>query len=126
MRTKAKWCLLGSLIVLLVVPLLGCALLQPLTNPAALTRIQAITLIQIYGVPYIDDYYEKTVGEEEAQATGEIGYVTPVGHWEADYEDGGDWRIEGEVETNRWGNCLTIWILSEGTGEISLIGFDCD
>ena len=126
MRIKAKWFLLSGLVALLVVPLLGCGLVKTLTTPAALTNIQAIALIQIAGVPYIDDYYKETVGEEEAQASGDIGRVTPTGQWVANYQGDGNWEIQGPVITKNWGDCLTVWTLSEADSKIQLIGFNCD
>jgi len=126
MRIRAKWLLLSGLCVLLVVPLLGCGLIKTLTTPSALNSSQAIALIQIAGVPYIDDYYEEVVGHEEAEATGTIGYVTPTAGWVANYQGEGNWIIQGPVKTNKWGDCLTTWTLSEADSEIKLIGFKCD
>ena len=126
MRIKAKWFLLGGLVALLVVPLLGCGLVKTLTTPSALNSTLAIAIIQIAGVPYIDDYYKETVGEEEAQASRDIGPVTPTGQWVANYQGEGNWEIQGPVITKNWGDCLTTWTLSEADSKIQLIGFNCD
>ena len=123
MRSKAKWLWLSGLVTLLVVPSLGCGFLG---TPARLNVGQAIAIIQISGVPYIDDYYMETVGEEAFQESGGIGPVTPTGQWGADYQGEGIWIIQGAVTTNSWGDCLTTWTLSEADSEIQLIGFDCD
>ena len=126
MRSKAKLVLLSSLVALLVVPLLGCGSLETLVTPSSLNSQQAIAIIQIAGVPYIDDYYRETVGEEEAQASGKIGPVTPVGQWVANYQGKGIWTIQGPVTTNSWGECLTTWTIRESDSEIQLTGFSCD
>ena len=76
-------------------------------------------------MPYIDDYYAKTVGEEEAQASGKIGPATTMPGWSAKYDDG-VWQIKGPVSTPNWGECATVWTLSEKDSEISLIGFNCN
>lgn len=126
MRTIVTRLLPTGLVVLLVIAFLGCGLLEPLIKPAALTNVQAVALIQISGVPYIDQYYKETVGEEAAQEFGEIGPVTPTGTWTADYQGEGEWVIQGPVITKSWGECLTTWTLSEADSEIHLIGFKCD
>jgi len=127
MRNIVTQLLPAGIVALLAVSFFGCGLLEPLTKPAALNYAQAIALIQISGVPYIDQYYEEKVGEEAAQEAGEIGPVTPTGDWTADYNRGkGEWVIKGPVITKSWGECLTTWTLSEADGEIHLIGFKCD
>jgi len=126
MRVKAKWFLLSGLVALLVVLLLGCNLVTTITSPSSLNNAQAIAIIQIAGVPYIDNYYKETVGEEEYQASGVIGPVTPTGQWAAHYQGQGNWRIQGPVTTNSWGDCLTTWTLREADSKIQLIGFNCD
>lgn len=126
MRGKAKALLLSSLLVLLVTPLLGCGFLETLINPPALNRQQAIAIILVAGVPYIDDYLVETVGEEEAEEYGTIGTATPFGTWDASYQGEGKWEIQGTVTTNNWGECLTTWTLSEADSKIRLTGFSCD
>lgn len=123
MKSKAKWLWLSGLVTLLVVPSLGCGFLG---TPARLNVGQAIAIIQISGVPYIDDYYMETVGEEAFQESGGIGPVIPTGQWGANYQGEGIWIVQGAVTTNSWGDCLTTWTLSEADSEIRLIGFDCD
>ncbi len=126
MKGKAKMVLMVSILGLLVVPLLSCGLLENLTNPPTLDRQQAVAIIVVAGVPYIDDYFVESVGEEEAAAYGEIGKVTPTGTWNASYEGEGMWKIHGTVITKSWGECLTTWMLSETESKIRLIGFSCD
>jgi len=127
MKGKTKHLLPIVVVGLLTVPLLGCNILEPLLSPPALNSSQAIGLIIATGVPYIDDYYVEAVGEEEAQATGEIGYVTPTGDWSADYQGEGVWIVHGEIMTETWGKCSTTWTLEEkATAEINLIEFNCD
>ena len=114
-------------LALMIMPMLGCSLLNRVTNPATLTSQQAIALVQIAGVPYIDDYYVETVGEEEAQATSQIGPATTVPGWSASYDGNtSEWKVQGPVETHSWGECLTVWSLSEKESKIRLIGFNCD
>ena len=113
-------------LVLMIMPMLGCGLLDRVMNPPSLTSQQAIVLIQVAGVPYIDDYFTETVGEEEAQATSRIGPATTMPGWSASYEGDGEWKIQGPVSTNSWGECLTIWTLSETDSKIHLVGFNCD
>lgn len=127
MKSKTKYLLPIVVVGLLIAPLLGCNVLEPLVAPPALNRSQAIAIIIATGLPYIDDYYVEAVGEEEAQATGEIGYVTPTGQWTADYQGDGVWIIQGEIMTEIWGECSTTWTLKErATAEINLVGFNCD
>ena len=126
MRSKVKWLLIISLVALLVVPSLGCGFLQALTTPPALNSVLAAAVIQISGVPYIDQYYKEAVGEEAAQASGDIGLVTATGEWVANYQGKGKWVIRGSVITKSGGECLTTWTLSEADSEIHLIRFDCD
>lgn len=126
MRNKAKLLLLGSLAALLVVPLLGCGLVETFVSPAALSSQQAIAIIQVAGIPYIDDYYKETIEGEGSQSPVTISPATPVGQWVANYEGEGNWRIQGPVATSTWGNCLTTWTLREEDSKISLIGFNCD
>jgi hypothetical protein len=116
MKTKAKWFLLGGLIALLVIPLQACHIGR---TPHSLTKVEALVIIQAYGVPYIDQFYEETFG-------GEIGPVTATGEWEAKYTGKGNWRIQGTVITSSGENCLTIWTFSEESGEIRLSEFNCD
>jgi hypothetical protein len=126
LKGKAKGFLLASLLGLLVVPLLGCGLLENLMNPPALNRQQAIAIIVIAGVPYIDDYFVESVGEEEAEAYGKIEPATAMGTWDASYQGKGKWEIEGTVSTKNWGECTTIWTIDEADSKIRLIGFSCD
>jgi len=126
LKGKAKGFLLASLLGLLAMPLLGCGLLENLMNPPALNRQQAIAIIVVAGVPYIDDYFVESVGEEEAAAYGEFGTVTPMGTWDASYQGKGEWEIQGTVTTKSWGECLTTWTHSEADSKIRLTGFSCD
>lgn len=126
MRNKAKGFWLSGLVALLVVPTLGCGFLENLINPPTLNRQQAVGIVLVAGTPYIDDYLADALGEEEAQAYGKIGTATPTGDWDASYQGEGEWEIQGTVITKNWGECLTIWVLSESDSEIRLIGFNCD
>jgi len=126
MNGKLRRFLLIGLLVLSVVPLLGCGFLGRIVNPPALTTQQAVVIIQIAGVPYIDDYFKETVGEAEAEAYGKIGPATTVAGWKADYQGNGEWEIEGPVTTDKWGQCLTTWTLDEADSKIHLVGFSCE
>jgi hypothetical protein len=121
-KTKGKWFLLSGLVALLVVPLQACYIGR---TPPSLTEVQAVVIIQVYAVPYIDQYYAETLGKESPQPYTDIGYITPTGEWDAKYKGEGNWRIEGTVKTNNLGNCSTIWTFNEGTGEVRLIEFEC-
>ncbi len=123
-KTRGFW--LASLLAVLMVPILGCGLLENLTNPPALNRQQAIAIIAVAGVPYIDDYFAESVGEEEAAAYGKIEPATATGTWDASYQGKGKWEIKGTVTTKNWGECMTIWTIDEADSKIRLIGFSCD
>jgi len=125
MRSKVKRSLLIGLVPLLFIPLLGCGLLEPLIRPPALSQAHAVAIIVVYALPSIDHYYEEAVGEEAAQATGDIGTVTATGKWSAEYERRErKWTIEGLVITKNRGECLTVWTLGEADSEIHLVGFE--
>ena len=116
MKTKGKWFLLSGLVALVVIPLQACYIGR---TPPSLTKVEALVIIQAYGVPYIDQFYEETFG-------GDIGPVTATGEWVAKYVGKGNWRIQGTVTTSSGENCLTTWTFSEDSGEIRLSEFDCD
>jgi len=126
MKIKLRHFGLVCLISLMVVPLLGCELITSINSPSALTREQAIAIIQISGLPSIEQYHREKVGEEAAQGV-EIGYVTPGAQWAAEYRRGDKtWVIQGTVITEQWGECLTTWTLNEADSKLALIGFGCD
>ena len=122
MKTKGKWFLLSTLVALLVIPLQACFIGR---TPPSLTKVQTIVIIQVYAVPYIDQYYAETLGKGSPQPYENIGHVTPIGEWDAKYKGEGNWRIEGPVKTDNLGDCSTIWTFSEGTGKVQLIEFEC-
>ena len=126
MKSRAIWFLLSGLVILLAVPLLGCSLLPTQTPTSSLTREQVVALILASSVPYTDYYYREAVGEEDYQAAGGIGSVTPGGEWDADHDGKGTWTIQGTVTTEKWGNCLTTWTFREDNGEVKLTSFKCD
>ena len=127
MRSKVKRSLLIGLVPLLFIPLLGCGILDSLVRPPALSQAHAVAIIVVYALPSIDHYYEEAVGEEVAQAAGDMGTVTATGEWSAEYERRErSWTIEGSIITKNWGECLTVWALDEDDSEIHLIGFECD
>ena len=101
-------------------------LFRKLDKPTYLNRQQAVGIVLVAGTPYIDDYLADALWEEEVQAYGKIGTATPTGDWDASYQGEGEWEIQGPVITKNWGECLTIWVLSESDSEIRLIGFNCD
>jgi len=133
MRYKVKLLVLTGLLATMMVPLGSCAFfdrlaapIERITHPPALSVYEAIVIVQIAGVPYMDDYYEKTVGAEEAQAHGKIGLVEAFGDWDADYQGKGMWEVTGSVRNDKWGDCQTIWTIDEKTNEVKLTGFNCD
>jgi hypothetical protein len=119
---------LVCLISLLAVPLLGCQLFDMVgsfTSPAALTREQAIVVVQVSGLPRIDEYYQESLGDA-AQGV-EIGHVTPGAQWSTEYQRRErTWTVQGTVITQQWGECLSTWTINEATSELTLIGFNCD
>ena len=119
---------LVCLIALLAVPLLGCQLfdvVNPFTAPSALTREQAIVVVQVSGLPRIDEYYQESLGDV-AQGV-EIGSVTPGAQWTAKYQRREKiWTVQGTVVTQQWGECLSTWTINEATSELALIGFNCN
>ena len=119
---------LVCLIVLLAVPLLGCQLFDVVTSftsPSALTREQAIVVVQVSGLPRIDEYYQDSLGDA-AQGV-EIGHVTPGAQWTAEYQRRERmWTVQGTVITQQWGECLSTWTINEATSELTLIGFNCN
>jgi hypothetical protein len=126
MRNKAKRFWLIGLVALLAVPLLGCGFLENLLNPPALNRQEAVAIVLVAGVPYIDDYLTEALGEEEAQAYANIGRATPTGEWDATYEGKGKWEVFGPVVIKDWGECSTKWTINEADSKLRLIGFSCD
>ncbi len=133
MRYKVKFLVLAGLLVTMLVPLSGCvfferlaAPIERITHPPALTTYTAILTIQLSGVPRIDEYYKKTVGEEEAAAQGQIGVVTAYGDWDAHYKGKGMWEVTGPVKNDKWGECQTTWTINEKNSELALTGFKCE
>jgi hypothetical protein len=130
MKQKVKLWLLAGLLAATLVPLSSCTFLERLTSPIerlvhppALTTYTAILDIQLSGIPRIDEYYEKTVGAEEAEAHGKIGVVTATGNWDAHYKGKGMWVVTGPVLSEKWGECMTTWTINEKTSELALTGF---
>jgi len=83
-------------------------------------------LVEVYGVPYVNEYIRKEVGEEEAQKYGKIEVISTTGHWKSTYKGDGLWQVQGMIETKKWGDCFTTWTLDESDGRIRLIEFTCD
>jgi hypothetical protein len=117
-----------SLLVLaaMLVSLTGCALIERLNDRPALNKEYATILVKVYGVPYIDEYMRKEVGEAEAQKYGKIEVISTTGHWKSTYKGDGLWQVQGMIETKKWGDCFTTWTLDESDGQIRLIEFKCD
>ena len=127
---KAKLGLvLACLISVMAVPLLGCQVfdvVSSFSSPSALTREQAIVVVQVSGLPRIDEYYRDSLGEDTAQDV-EIGHVTPGAQWTAKYQRRERmWTVQGTVITQQWGECLSTWTINEATSELTLIGFNCN
>ena len=113
----------------MAVPLLGCQVfdvVSSFSSPSALTREQAIVVVQVSGLPRIDEYYRDSLGEDTAQDV-EIGHVTPGAQWTAEYQRRERmWTVQGTVITQQWGECLSTWTINEATSELTLIGFNCN
>lgn len=125
MKSLIKPVLIAGAAAIMAAPLSGCGMINSLISPSALNSQQAIAIIQVAGLPYIDDYYQAV--SEDPQTGVEIGQVTPVGNWTATYDGKSTWQVQGMVATSSWGNCMTTWTLNEeNDSRISLIGFTCD
>jgi hypothetical protein len=57
----------------------GCALIERLNDRPALNKEYAAILVKVYGVPYLDEYLEREVGEAEAQEYGKIEVIAATG-----------------------------------------------
>ena len=132
MRQKIKFLVLAGVLVTMLVPLSGCTFMERLAapidrlvHPPSLDIYKAILIVQVSGVPAIDQYYTKSVGEAEASAHGKIGAVQAFGDWDAHYKGKGMWEITGPVKNDKWGECQTTWTINEKNSELSLTGFYC-
>jgi hypothetical protein len=117
-----------SLLVLaaMLVPMTSCALIERLNDRPALNKEYATILVKVYGVPYVNEYLKKEVGEEEVQKYGKIEVISTTGQWKSKYKGDGLWQVQGMIETKKWGDCFTTWTLDESDGRIRLIEFKCD
>ena len=117
-----------SLLVLgaMLVSLTSCVLIERLSDRPSLNRKLVTILVEVYGVPYVNEYIREEVGEEEAQKYGKIEVISTTGHWKSTYKGDGLWQVQGMIETKKWGDCFTTWTLDESDGRIRLIEFTCD
>lgn len=117
-----------SLLVLvtMLVSLTSCVLTERLSDRPSLNRKLVTILVEVYGVPYVNEYIREEVGEEEAQKYGKIEVISTTGHWKSTYKGDGLWQVQGMIETKKWGDCFTTWTLDESDGRIRLIEFTCD
>jgi hypothetical protein len=106
--------------------LTGCALTERLNDRPALNKEYVPILVKVYGVPYLDEYLEREVGEAEAQKYGKIEVIAATGRWKSTYKGDGLWQVEGTIVTKNWGDCSTTWTLDESDGRIRIIEFTCD
>jgi len=121
---KKKLSLIITLSLFLALTLSGCSWLDRFLHPSTLDSQQAIILVQVSGLRYLDHYYTEAVGEEEAAGI-EFGQVTPIPTWSAEWmSEERTWKIEGPITTGNWGECQTVWYLSEADSELSLVGFE--
>ena len=77
MKNLCRSLLFLGLAFLLITPLAACG--SP-PSTAHLTGQQAISIIQVYGVPTLQPK------------------AVPAGNWDAYYEDNGRWKVQGKVE----------------------------
>ena len=110
----------------MLVPLTSCGLIDKLSDRPSLNKEYVTILVQVYGVPYVNEYIGKEVGEEAAQKYGKVEVVATTGKWKAKYKGDGLWQVQGMIETKKWGDCSTTWTLNESDGQIRLIEFTCD
>lgn len=117
-----------SLLVLvaMLVSLTSCVPIERLSDRPSLDREYVTILVEVYGVPYLNEYIRKEVGEEEAQKYGKIEVISTTGHWKSTYKGDGLWQVQGMIETKKWGDCFSTWTLDESDGRIRLIEFTCD
>ena len=117
-----------SLLVLvaMLVSLTSCVPIKRLSDRPSLDREYVTILVEVYGVPYLNEYIRKEIGEEEAQKYGTIEVISTTGRWRSTYKGDGLWQIQGMIETKKWGDCFTTWTLDESDGRIRLIEFTCD
>jgi hypothetical protein len=121
---KKKIGLIVTLSLLMAVTLSGCGWLDRLMNPSSLDSQQAIILIQLNGLPYLDQYYAEAVGEEEAEGIT-FGYVEPLPTWSAEWmAEDRTWKVEGPIDSEDQGEWYTVWYLNEATSTLSLAGFE--
>lgn len=84
-----------SLLVLvaMLVSLTSCVLIERLSDRPSLNREYVTILVEVYGVPYLNEYIRKEVGEEEAQKYSKIEVISTTGHWKSTYKGDGLWQI---------------------------------
>jgi hypothetical protein len=117
-----------SLLILaaMLASLTSCGLIERLSDRPSLNREYVTILVEIYGVPYVNEYIRKEVGETEAEKYGKVEVISTTGHWKSAYKGDGLWQVQGMIETKKWGDCFTTWTLDESDGQIRLIEFKCD
>jgi hypothetical protein len=113
-------------LVAMLAPLTSCGLIDKLSDRPSLNREYVTILVEVYGVPYVNEYIRKEVGEAAAQKYGKVEVISTTGHWKSTYKGDGLWQVQGMIETKKWGDCSTTWTLNESDGQIRLIEFTCD
>ena len=113
-------------LVAMLAPLTSCGLVERLSDRPSLNKEYVTILVQVYGVPYVNEYIGKEVGEEAAQKYGKVEVIATTGQWKAKYKGDGLWQVQGMIETKKWGDWSTTWTLNESDGQIRLIEFKCD
>jgi hypothetical protein len=125
--SKLRFIVLSLLVlVAMLASLTSCGLIERLSDRPSLNREYVIILVEIYGVPYVNEYIMKEVGEEAAHKYGKVEVICTTGQWKSTYKGDGLWQVQGMIETKRWGDCFTTWTLDESDGRIRLIEFTCD
>ena len=120
--------IVSSLLVLVVMLALltSCGLIERLSDRPSLNKEYVTILVEVYGVPYVNEYIGKEIGEAEAQKYGKVEVIATTGQWKSKYKGDGLWQVQGMIETRKWGDCFTTWTLDEFDGQILLIEFKCD
>jgi len=101
--------------------MLGCASESPTqTQTSAIVQLtpeQVISIVHVYGVPYIPAYSKDTYSSPFEPS--------PVGQWAANYEGNDTWRIQGSIVLRRYGRDYygsTTWLFIDN--RLELVNFE--
>ena len=113
-----------GLTTVLNIYLIGCVsgstIEEPIVDEPKLTEEYVISIVKVYGVPYLDSYLKRPFPED--------WFFSPVGQWAAVYEGESVWRIQGTVIVNALGSEFeeyipTTWIYDINANRLTLDRF---